>query len=300
MSDPHPAPIVQPVVVDMEHNFIRDMDVATLLVDKTRSLVRAPVSDALRSRGGDASVGVLATLFDVGASDPALAACRPDWTATQNLSVHGAGRLDEGPIVVDSRLVRVGKKVIVVAADVYDAHGIDEFQALMSAIDRPGTTTGGRRPTLAARGLLAFARLPGSAAQDQEYDPGQMVGQLRHHPPENPGTGTLHRRLGLEVIDAPAGRLHLELTPYVANAIGTINGGVQAVMAGAAAEAMCPGLVAADLQVQYLAQVKAGPARTSGQIVREAGDHSVVTVEIVDAGNDDQLLSLVTVTLRRH
>jgi acyl-coenzyme A thioesterase PaaI-like protein len=301
MPEPHPAQLVQPVVVDMARNFIRDMDVATMLVDETRSLVQAPVTDALRSRGGDASVGVLATLFDVGASDPALVACRPDWTATQNLSLHTAGGLDEGPIVVDSRLVRVGKKVVVVAADIYDAHGIDTFEAFMAAVDRPGTANARRRPSLAARGLLAFARLPRSAAAHaDEYDPGRMVGQVRHHPSENPGSGPLHRRLGLELIDASTGRLQLDLTPYVANAIGTINGGAQAVMAEAAAEAMRPGLVAADLQVHYLDQLKAGPACTSGRIVRDAGDHSVVSVELVDAGNGDKLGTLATVTVRRR
>jgi acyl-coenzyme A thioesterase PaaI-like protein len=292
---------VQPVVVDLDHNFIRDMDVASLLVDEARSLVRAPLSDAMRSRRGSASVGVLATLFDVGASDPALAACRPDWTATQNLSVHSAGWLDEGPIVVDSRLLRVGKKVVVVAADIYDAHGIVDFEALLAAIDRPRTTKARSGPSLAAKGLLAFARLPGSAApHDDDYDPSRWVGQVRHHPPKDPANGTLHERLGLKVLDAPTGQMQLERTPYVANTIGTINGGVQALMAQAAAEAIRPGLVTADLQVQYLAQVKAGPARTSGQVVRDAGDHSVVTVELVDAGNDDQPLALVTVTLRER
>ena len=31
-------------------------------------------------------------------------AVNPDWTATQDLSVHGAGWLSEGPIVVETRL----------------------------------------------------------------------------------------------------------------------------------------------------------------------------------------------------
>ena len=288
----------QTVIVDLEHNFIRDMDVAALLVDGARSLVRADLSDPLRAADGGASVGVLASLFDVGASDPALAACRPDWTATQNLSVHGSGPLTEGPIVVDSRLVRVGKKVVVVAADIYDAHGITDFEAFMAAIESAGTTSE-IRPSLAATGLLAFARLPGgAAAHEHAYDPAAWVGQVRHSPPPNAPTGPLDQRLGLEVLDAATGRLRLERTPYVANSIGTINGGIQAVMAQRAAEAMRPGLVAADLQVHYLAQVSAGPAVTSGRIVRDARDHSVVSVELADAGNDNKLLTLATVTLR--
>ena len=62
---------------------------------------------------------------------------------------------------------------------------------------------------------------------------------------------------------------------------------------------MRPGLVATDLQLHYLSQVKAGPIRTTGTVRRDAGDHSVVAVEVVDAGNHDRLLTLATVTLQR-
>ena len=56
--------------------------------------------------------------------------------------------------------------------------------------------------------------------------------------------------------------VELERTPYVANNLGTINGGAQAVLIEAAAEAMRPGLVAADMAIHYLSQVRTGPART--------------------------------------
>jgi hypothetical protein len=35
-------------------------------------------------------------------------------------------------------------------------------------------------------------------------------------------------------------------------------------------------------------------------VVRDAGDHSVVDVELVDAGTGDTVLALTTVTLRRE
>jgi hypothetical protein len=53
------------------------------------------------------------------------------------------------------------------------------------------------------------------------------------------------------------------------------------------------------MQLHYLSQVRVGPARTATTVLRTAPDHAVVSVELIDAGNDDQLLALATVTLQR-
>jgi acyl-coenzyme A thioesterase PaaI-like protein len=108
----------------------------------------------------------------------------------------------------------------------------------------------------------------------------------------------MYERMGLVFVDAEAGRVEQPRTAYVANSIGTINGGAQAVVIQAAAEAMCPGRAAVDMELHYLSQVKAGPARTVAKVLREVEDHSVVDVRLLDAGNDDQLLTIATVTLR--
>jgi len=85
----------------------------------------------------------------------------------------------------------------------------------------------------------------------------------------------------------------------MSNSIGTIFGGAQAALLQFAAEAMRPGMEASDLQLHYLSQVKVGPARTLGSVSRDAADHSVVTVELRDAGNNNQLLALASVVLQR-
>ena len=100
-------------------------------------------------------------------------------------------------------------------------------------------------------------------------------------------------------MDAPAGVAELDRTPYVANSVGTINGGAQAVLIEVAAESVHPGFVATDMQLHYLSQVRVGPARTVTTVLRTAPDHAVVSVDLVDAGHDDQLLALATVTLQR-
>ena len=298
MSAPEPIGTeVNAPLVDLRHNFVGDMDVTALLVTKERCLMQAAITDAVRSPSGGASVGMIMTLMDVGASDAALAACRPDWTATQDMSIHGAARLTDGPIVIDNHLVRLGKKVVIVASDIYDGHGVDDFDALRDAIDEGAVPL-----TRAASGLVTCARIPGTAAGAiaDDYDPTGWVGTIRHRRPTTPPEGTLYERMGIEVIDAEAGHLELARHAYVINSIGTINGGAQAVLVEAAAEALCPGLVAIDMQLHYLSQVKAGPARTSGRVLRAAADHAVVAMRTVDAGHDDQLLALGTVGVERQ
>jgi acyl-coenzyme A thioesterase PaaI-like protein len=268
------------------------MDLTQLLATDDRSLTLAPLTDAVRSPAGCASLGMVVTMIDVGASDPAMVACRPDWTATQDLSLHSAGWITDGPIVVDTELVRVGTKVVVVAVTVHDGNGVEDVDALRGAID-DGTLT------RAAAGLVTYARIPGAAAPGMDdYDPGRWAGQIRRNPVAAPAAGTMYQRMGLELLDARTGRMQLEHTPYLANSIGTINGGAQAVLLEAAAEAMRPGMAATDMQIHYLSQMKAGPVRTVGTVLRDAADHSVVTMELVDGGNDDQLLAVATIILQ--
>jgi len=292
---------VEPTMLPGTRSFVADMDVASRFVTERRCLMRGPLTDAVASAAGTAPVGMLMTLVDVGASDPALAACLPDWTVTQDLAIHAAGWLTEGPIVVDNHLVRVGKKVVIVAADVYDGRGVEDFDDLEQAVDR--VAAGDARhddPTLAARGLLTFARIPGTAAKGVDgYDPKTWLGEVRHRTFDEPAQGTLRERMGVRVLDASVGAVELDRTPYVANSVGTINGGAQAVLIEVAAESARPGLVATDMQLHYLSQVRVGPARTATTVLRTASDHAVVSVELVDAGQDDQLLALATVTLQR-
>lgn len=276
--------------------FSSDFDLVSLQVSRERSLMRAMLSDKLRSHSGSASLGLLMTLVDFVTSDPALVVADPDWTATQDLALHAVAPLTEGPVIVDSQLVRVGKKTVVVSADVYDGHGVTDLRVATAAIETAGSAGA---LTLAARGLVTFARLPRAAARDADsYTPSKWIGKLRERPGE-PVDGTIYSRLGLRVLDAAGGVLELDKTPSVLNSIGTLQGGAQAIFVEAAAHAMRPDLVATDMQVHYLAQIGSGPARSYGTVIRDAADHSVLSIRLVDAGNDDKLLTLTTVTLQR-
>jgi acyl-coenzyme A thioesterase PaaI-like protein len=279
-------------------NLVFDLDVTSVLVSETRSLLHAPFTPGLAANSGEASLGMLVSLIDVAAAEPALVACRPDWTATQDLSVHATQtRLVEGPVVVDAQLTRAGKNAVTVTANVYDAHGVDDLELMRRGIDGDATAA---RPTRISMGLVTFVRLPRTSTTGMDgYDPWNWVGKVRRRTFARPPVGTLEERMGVQVVDAAAGILELPRTRYVSNAIGTIFGGAQATLLQLAAEAMRPGLVATDLQLHYLSQVRVGPARTRGTVSRDAADHSVITMELTDAGYRNQLLALATVTLQR-
>ena len=277
-------------------SFVADMDATTLMPSAERCLVRAPLGDAIRSPSGAASMGALTTLVDVVASFPALAGCRPDWTATQGLSLHGAGRITRGPVFGDARLLRLGSRSVVVTCDFYDGCGAEDFAEVQAAIDRGAQ---GGAPPLAAKSLVTFARIPGSAAGDaDDYDPRQWIGQTRKSGVAHPGPGRLRDWIGLETLDARAGSVEVEYRRYVTNMIGTVNGGAQSVLIETAAEAMCPGRIATDVEIHFLSQRRGGSMRSSGSVSRVARDHSVVTVELRDPTAPEQLLTLATVTLQ--
>lgn len=286
------------LILSGARTFTADFGLTTLLLDERRSVIRANLTDKLRSPAGGAALGFLTTAVDIVTSDPALVAGNGDWTATQDLSLHTVTAAKDGPIFVVATLVRAGKKLVVVSADVYDGHGRDDIAEFVQEIDggaagRPGG------PTLAARGLVTFARLPRHAAAHADlYTPERWVGKVRGHPVHDID-GDVYERLELRVVDAASGVLELDRSLFVVNQIGTIQGGAQALLAEAAAHAMRPGLVATDILVRYLSQVRTGPARSHGTVVRDAPDHSVIDIRLVDAGDDDRVLALLTVTLQR-
>lgn len=278
--------------IDLTDNAVADLGAATLMVAPERCLLRAPVTDAVRTAGGLLSVGVLAVLADVSACQPALAACTPDWTATADLSVHTDGRPLAGPVVLDCRLLRIGSKTAVVRVDLHDGDGVVELHALHAALGR-----GSLRRT--GRAHVTFARLPRTAARSRDtegYAPQDWVGEVREHPAGRRVSVPLAERTGVRRTDR-AGVLELDLTPYVANSIGTVNGGVQGVLAQLAAEDLRPGSSCIDLALHFLRQSRSGPLRTRATLVRQGPGTAVVEVDLLDASDDERVLTTAVATL---
>ena len=158
-----------------EKHFLRDLDSQTWQVTGERVLMSAPLTDGYRNAAGAAALGFLAALVDIAAAPVALIAGAPDWTATQDMGLHAAGWLTEGPAVVDARLERVGRNTVIVSVDVYDGAGLGDPDEQLAAIDHG-------RLELTAKGLLTFARIPRSASASAAagFDPAQLILSLIH------------------------------------------------------------------------------------------------------------------------
>jgi acyl-coenzyme A thioesterase PaaI-like protein len=274
-----------------EQHFLRDLGMVTEQISAERSITVAPVSDPVRNANGAAAIGFLVTLTDINAALVALIAGDPDWNATADLALHTTNPLVGSAAVVDSRLVRAGSNLVTVATDVYDAGAETDADAVLTHPDRPRSS--------AATGLVTFARIPRKASVASDgFDPATMIGERRElvpgrPPPDEP----VLERIGLEVLDAPAGVTELARSEYVRNSFGAINGGVLGMVFEGAAEAAVPDHVADDLQIHYLAQAKEGPVRTAATVLRRTNGHTLCSVAARDAGHGDLLLALATVGL---
>ena len=275
-------------------HFASDMGLATLMVTLERSVASAVLGPGIGSPAGGVSLAMLLTLVDVSASSPMLALTK-GWTATQDLSISIMTPPSNGPVVADNRVVRVGKKAVVMESDLYDTNGLEDLHEIARLL---GGDVAPSEFTPCARAITTFARIPREAASGvDEYDPTTWIGKVQGPVVQEPATGFPVALMGLQTLNSPAGIFELSISPYVANSIGTINGGAQAVMIEAAAEALCPGLIVNDLQVRYLSQLKSGPARSAGRILRQTAGGAVVEVTLPDAGNDNKMLSVATAHL---
>ena len=111
--------------------------------------------------------------------------------------------------------------------------------------------------------------------------------------------------LSIDVLDAAAGRVSMPAHEYAANSFGAVQGGVMALLADVAgAEAVGaaqgdPGgpVVVTDLQVAYLALGRVGPIESRATVLDSGGGRPPrsAVVELVDAGADDRLTTVVSV-----
>jgi acyl-coenzyme A thioesterase PaaI-like protein len=288
---PRPEPISVSIPTIPEHNSISDLDITTEQLSASHARSLSPVTDAVRDPSGAAGLGYLVALIDVNTAMVALCTAHPDWTATADLMVHEAAPLVKGPAILESHLTRAGSRLIVVGFDIYDGDGVSDLDELADPIEQRRVATG----------LVTFARVPAStSAASGVFDPLGGIGQRRHmEPPDGAPTEPLLERIGLTVVDAEQGVVELASTPYVHNSRGRVNGGVLGMVFQGAAEAAVPGYAGSDLHIHYLAGARVGPVRTNTVVVRDADDHAVCRVEAVDAGADDLVLALATVTLQR-
>ena len=251
------------------HHVLRDLGVSGMR-HPDRADFRVPFRPGLADASGGIRLGVVATLIDIAGAGMALAAVRPDWIATADLTCHLTGAVD-GDVDVSCRPIRAGSSTVVVEATVRR---------------RPGSP-GGSGPD----GVLPHPRVghPGRHDRRRRLDDARAVLDRRGTPIDDP----ILDRCG--VVAMAPGTLSLEKVPYVENSFGTVNGGVVALVAEASAVSSAGGGRAVGLQVHYLEQVGAGPMVAEAAALRP-GAPALFEVRLRDAA-EGRLTAIADVTV---
>jgi acyl-coenzyme A thioesterase PaaI-like protein len=191
----------------------------------------------------------------------------PDvWTFTTDLSVRMRPVVAPGRIVASNTILRRGRRSATCRVELMDGDG---------------------RPV--ATGAIGFV----SVARTKDDPPKPMV-RPEQAPRLFDGKGTLERPLrdeaGIDVVDAAAGVVQVEVTPALRNPAGTLQGAMVALVAEAAAEDLMAThfgspVVVADLDLRYLRKTTVGPVRTRARLLGD-GPESPVEVELVDRSSD--------------
>ena len=252
------------------HHVLRDLGVSGLR-HTDHAEFGLPARPGLADASGGIRLGVIAALIDIAGAGLALGVVRPDWIATADLTCHLTEPIN-GDVAVTCRPLRTGSSTVVVDATVTDG-----------------------RSAPCGRARMAFSRIPGSATR---ADP-THVGDPTMPVPFSIEGGTpiddpVLDRCG--VAETEPGRLVLDKTPYVENSFGTVNGGVVALVAEAAAVSAAGGGRAVDLQVHYLEQVGDGPVLAEATALRP-GDPALFEVQLVDTA-DGRLTAIADVAVR--
>jgi acyl-coenzyme A thioesterase PaaI-like protein len=146
-----------------------------------------------------------------------------------------------------------------------------------------------------ATGAIGFVKVPRKPTDPPKPNVpfGQIPSIFRH-------SGSLVRPLreeaGIEVVDAAAGVVQVELTSDLRNPAGTMQGAMVALVAEAAVEELMStrfetDVVVTDLDLRYLRKTVAGPMRTRSTLLG-TGLEASVQVELIDLSTD-QITTLV-------
>jgi acyl-coenzyme A thioesterase PaaI-like protein len=226
----------------------------------------------LRGPVGNVRAGALLTMADtVGGMCAGLAAL-PGWVVSTNLMLRTDPIVHRGPLALDARVLRAGRKAVVTQVQIRDTGDEDHLIAdgvLTSAVLVPegGPPDFGRPMVLAA-----------------PEGPDPMLPLLEFF-----GIGP-----------HGAGEVALEINDRVRNPWGILHGGATAVLVDAAAAHVVDGdATTSDVVMHFLRPGRVGPAvaRATGLGHRPDGD--IVRVEVTDAGAGDRVMAIAVCTVRR-
>ena len=138
--------------------------------------------------------------------------------------------------------------------------------------------------------VLAFSRLERRDTNldlsDRSVEPGSRYG---FGPVDGADPQRMDDTIGQSVTDAAGRVTETQVTPYLLNSFGAVNGGVVAAIAARAARAAVdPAGRVDEVAVHHLGQGRHGPVRTAAEVVLAGDRRQVVRVELRDAGVPDE------------
>jgi uncharacterized protein (TIGR00369 family) len=261
------------------HHMLRDLLISLEFGGTEKGVLRAPLVPGICADHGGVRVGVIATFVDILGGALALKAIYPDWIATADLSVYTSRRNTSEFFVASGSVIRGGSTTVALDVDIKVASG---------SSPSIGDTLGSA--------MMTFSRLPRRKDTiELEQDSLDAVAYAM----EGSGlAGPLLDEIGIRVVDGSAGVAEAEMSGYVRNSFGVLQGGVVALLADVAGEpaaqaAVGKSLMTSDLSIRYLSPGKIGPFRTASRVVRTTADTALTRVEVRDTGADDRLLAVV-------
>lgn len=237
---------------------------------------RAPLDDHLRGPGGGMRTGALLTVLDSLGGLLSGLAVLPRWIVTTNLMITVAELSHRGPLRLSGRVLRRGRNAVVAGLEVTDeGHG-----------DRP----------VAAATMTSAVLDPGDLAL--EFDRPVVLAM----PPPHGDTRPPEEFFCIQPGEGPVTRLQLE--DRLRNPWGILHGGALAVLVDVAACRAVTGsrpggppVAASDSVLHFLRPARTGPVEARADLVGRRDGRALVRVGVHDAGADDRLVLLASVSV---
>ena len=267
-------------------HMLRDLSIEVLTTGTESATIQAPVAPEICSEKGVLCVGLQATLVDVLGGVIAIPAVSPDWISTSNLSIHTTRHVLSDMVSAEGRVLRAGRTSVVIGVEIQA-----EETAMSHQLAPAGFAT------------ITYSRLPGNKTRLQMKTTANSQEAVRF---SLKGAGLdkpFVQKIGIQILDRAAGKIALNMTDYVRNSLGSLQGGMTAFLADlagqyAAREATGKPGQTRDLVINYMSPGIAGPFQTTAEVLR-MDHHSVLTrVRVIDQGNKHRLMAIVLNSVR--
>jgi len=259
---------------------LRDLNMILEYKGKESSTARVPVVPSVCNDRGAMQVGVLAMLIDIVSGALAARVVYPDLAVTGDLRIYSTQPAKTGEVTAVGSVLRAGRAAVVVEAEI------------IAGITKSGEASPSIGSTVAT--FYRLSRRDGNVNMVRDV----ISHQATTFRAEGPGLSQhLLDKAGLRVIDEAVGVVELNMSEYVRNYFGALEGGMVALMADVAGQCAArtiahKPMTTADLAICYLSQGKVGPFCTRTKVLRTTEDSVLTRVGIFDRGADDLLMSV--------